>query len=106
MFVEHGHNRQPRATGSHGVRNLKQRIGAWLPATEFWIVVLGAFALPVAGSLWFTFNPNQAVTVAELQQLIVQEAVVLVALGWFLRVRNWSVEHFGPYPSWRELVHG
>jgi membrane protease YdiL (CAAX protease family) len=106
MFVEHGHNRQPRATGSHGVRNFKQRIEAWSPATEFWIVVLGAFALPIVGSLWFTANPNRAVTAEELQQLIVQEAIVLAALGWFLSVRNWSLEHFDLCPSWLEIVHG
>lgn len=88
------------------MRNLRQRIEAWSPVTEFGIVVLGAFALPIAASLWSTGNPNQVVTARELQQLIVQEAIVLAALGWFLSVRGWSVEHFDAHPSWLEIAHG
>ena len=30
--------------------------------------------------------------------------MLLLALGWFLRVRGWSVEHFAAYPSGRELA--
>ena len=30
--------------------------------------------------------------------------MLLLMLGWFLRVRGWSVEHFAAYPSGRELA--
>ena len=78
------------------------------PAAEFCIVVGGAFALPVASSLWanIALSPEQAVQVTnvDIEYLVIQEVIVLSALIWFLRLRGWSVEHFPAYPPWRELV--
>lgn len=79
------------------------------PTAEFCIVVGVAFALPVASSLaiLLTSTPTSGpvqFTEADLRLLVVEEALLLVLLGWFLRVRGWSVEHFAPYPSGRELA--
>jgi membrane protease YdiL (CAAX protease family) len=68
-----------------------------------------AFALPVSTSLWITFADvpaSQALqpTEDDLRVLVVEEALLLLTLGWFLRVRGWSVEHFAAYPSGRELA--
>ncbi|HEU4381213.1 MAG TPA: CPBP family intramembrane glutamic endopeptidase [Hyphomicrobiaceae bacterium] len=79
------------------------------PAAEFCLVVGAAFAIPVGMSWWITFGDvarAQALqlTEGELRALIAEEALLLMLLGWFLRVRGWSVEHFAAYPSRRELV--
>jgi len=60
-------------------------------------------------SWWITFGDvarAQALqlTEGELRALIAEEALLLMLLGWFLRVRGWSVEHFAAYPSRRELA--
>ena len=82
----------------------------WLsPTAEFCIVVGVAFSLPVITSLWITLGDVPAsqalqLTEHELRALVVEEALLLLMLGWFLRVRGWTVEHFAPYPSGRELA--
>lgn len=78
------------------------------PTAEFCIVVGVAFSLPVAASLTIlltgtpTAGPAQF-TEDDLRVLVVEEALLLLMLGWFLRVRGFSVEHFAAYPSGREL---
>jgi uncharacterized protein len=90
------------------VSKFQQYAKSLSPAAEFCIVVGGAFALPIASSLWaaFTLSPAQAVQITnvEIEYLVIQEALVLFALAWFLRVRGWSIEHFPAFPPWRELV--
>lgn len=88
---------------------LEQGAKALSQTAEFGLVVGGVFALPVLASLWTTFSdipPAVAVrfTNEDLRALIVWEAGVLLALGWFLRVRGWSVAHFSAYPTWLEFA--
>lgn len=75
---------------------------------EFLIVVCGAFFLPIATSLWITFHePAERLppfTDTDLNGLIAEEGVVLLALGWFLRLRGFTVPGFGPLPSARDLL--
>jgi membrane protease YdiL (CAAX protease family) len=91
------------------VRKLEQHARALSPAAEFCIVVGVAFALPTASSLWVALGgladagPVQF-TEDDLRFVVLEEAMLLLALGWFLRVRGWSVEHFAAYPSGRELA--
>jgi membrane protease YdiL (CAAX protease family) len=89
------------------VSSLQGYVRSLSPAAEFCIVVGVAFALPVSVSLWITLGDvpaSQALQLTEqdLHVLIVEEAMLLLMLGWFLRVRGWSVEHFAAYPSGRE----
>jgi len=80
------------------------------PTAEFLIVVIGAFALPVWSSLYYSLygDPQLAlqITSVELQWLVVQEMVTLGLLVWFLRARGWSIESLAPYPTWCELAEG
>ena len=90
------------------MQRLEEDVRRLLDRAEFLIVLATAFALPVTLSLIATFGPVSAqqqvqLTNVDLQALIVQEAVVLLLLGWFLRVRGWHVAHFAAHPSWREL---
>jgi membrane protease YdiL (CAAX protease family) len=91
------------------VSSLQGYVRALSPAAEFCIVVGVAFALPVAASLLIvlTSAPGSGqvqFTEDDLRVLVVEEALLLLLLGWFLRVRGWSVEHFAAYPSGRELA--
>ena len=79
------------------------------PTAEFCIVVGVAFAIPVVSSLTIVLTSTPAsgpvqFTEDDLRVLVVEEALLLLTLGWFLRVRGWSVEHFAAYPSARELA--
>jgi CAAX protease family protein len=90
------------------VSSLRGYVRALSPASEFGIVVGGAFFIPVAMSLSITFGDaptSEALqfTEDELRVLVAEEALLLMILGWFLSVRGWSVEHFDAYPSGREL---
>jgi membrane protease YdiL (CAAX protease family) len=91
------------------VSRLQGYVRSLSPIAEFCIVVGVAFSLPVAMSLWITFGDVPAsqalqLTENELRALVGEEALLLLILGWFLRVRGWTVEHFAAYPSRRELV--
>jgi uncharacterized protein len=91
------------------VRKLEQWVRSLSPTAEFCIVVGVAFALPVASSLLillggeYDAGPVQ-LTEDDLRLIVLEEAMLLLLLGWFLRVRGWSVGHFAPYPSMRELA--
>ncbi|GAB1596743.1 CPBP family intramembrane glutamic endopeptidase [Lysobacter claricitrinus] len=65
--------------------------------TEFVLVVLAAFALPVLSSLTSLFAPSTQPMITEdgLRGLVVYEAIVLVALLALLRVRGWQRGHLG-----------
>jgi membrane protease YdiL (CAAX protease family) len=100
---------QAEQRGMRDVHTLEEYVRGLSPRAEFLIVVLGAFALPALFSLVAVLNLGSAPGPVELRNedleaLIVQEAAVLMLLGWLLHARGWSVDNFGPYPSWRELV--
>jgi membrane protease YdiL (CAAX protease family) len=94
------------------------RIRALSARTELIVVVVTAFA-------WFIFDSLQVVVALVgsggtaqlapimepgLTELLVFEAIVLVVLGWFLRVRGWTLADLGLDPSWgdgpRRLAFG
>jgi len=77
-----------------------------LPSTgEFWIVVIAAFALPLANSQMALLDPA-SYEASDLRAMIVKEAVVLLALGWFLSIRGWDFAGLAAYPSWRDALVG
>jgi uncharacterized protein len=91
------------------VSRLQRYVRSLSPTAEFCIVVGVAFALPAASSLavLLTSTPTSGpvqFTEDDLRVLVVEEAILLLMLGWFLRVRGWSVEHFAAHPSSRELA--
>jgi membrane protease YdiL (CAAX protease family) len=93
---------------------IQARIRALSPRVELMVVVLTAFG-------WFTYDSLRVVAVlvttggsmqwapsteAELIELLRFEVIVLVILGWFLRVRGWTPAHLGLDPSWGGGAHG
>jgi CAAX protease family protein len=91
------------------VSKLQGYVRSLSPTAEFCIVVGVAFALPAASSLTIVLTSTPAsgpvqFTEDDLRVLVVEESLLLLTLGWFLRVRGWSVEHFAAYPSGRELA--
>ncbi|MGY4514939.1 membrane protease YdiL (CAAX protease family) [Lysobacter sp. HA18] len=72
------------------VRAMSQR-------TEFVLVVLVAFALPVLSSMASLFAPSTqpAITEDGLRGLVVYEAIVLAGLLGLLRMRGWQRGHLG-----------
>jgi membrane protease YdiL (CAAX protease family) len=90
------------------VSRLREFIRSLSPATEFWIVVVAAFAMPIAASLASVPDPAGGLTfeAGDLRALVVQEALVLLGLGWFLSVRGWDFAGLAAYPSWREVGEG
>lgn len=89
---------------------LKQLVRTLSPATEFFIVVIGAFALPVWASIHYNIHGDPALALQisneEVLLLVLQEMITLGCLAWFLSVRGWSAENFAAYPSWREIGEG
>jgi CAAX protease family protein len=91
------------------VRKLEQWVRSLSPTAEFIIVVGVAFAFPIMSSLWVSlggeYEPGPVqFTEDDLHLIVLEEAMLLLLLGWFLRVRGWSVGHFAAYPSLRELA--
>jgi membrane protease YdiL (CAAX protease family) len=91
------------------VRKLEQWVRSLSPTAEFIIVVGVAFAFPILSSLWISlggeYEPGPVqFTEDDLHLIVLEEAMLLLLLGWFLRVRGWSVGHFAAYPSGRELA--
>lgn len=91
-----------------GGRALQAYVRSLTPTAEFFIVVAWAFGPPILSSVWFNISgltyQDAPLTVADLQSLVVMEAVLLGGVGWFLSARGWTVPHFGPQPSGGEVL--
>lgn len=97
-----------RTTPAIRVSRLPDFIRSLSPAAEFWIVVVAAFALPILNSQLILFDPpaGLAFEPAQLRALVVEEALVLLWLGWFLTTRGWDLAGLSAYPSWRDCAQG
>lgn len=87
---------------------MKRYIRTLSPRFEFVIVVLGAFGVFIAGSVFAAFGASAPAQIsdAQLQSLIVYEPVVAVVLLAFLRIRQWDLQRFGIRPGARETLVG
>ena len=89
---------------------MKHCIRALPPSFEFAIVVVAAFGIFIAGSLLAVLAPTDGesapINNAQLQSVIVYEAVVGALLLTFLRIRQWTLQSLGIMPSLRETLAG
>jgi len=78
------------------------------PQAEFLIVVAVAFGWFIFVSLHTLFvHPAHVVISAHGRMMLsVHEAVALLVLGTFLRLRGWSLDGVGLVPSWRDTAIG
>jgi uncharacterized protein len=88
--------------------NLLARVRQLSLATEFAIVIIGAFGwLFVANLIYKLFPGTQAqVTEQRLQLLLIYEPIVLVCVFVFLRLRGWTLDRINPWPSVKETTRG
>jgi len=80
-------------------------------ASEVTLVLLTAFGLSIPVSLAALFGglPSQAspvITNEALLTLALYEFVILIVLGAFLRLRGWTLERLGLWPSARDALLG
>jgi len=75
------------------------------PTGEFWIVIIAAFALPVTYSQMALLYPASD-EASDLRAVIIKEAVVLLAFGWFLSIRGWNFAGLAAYPSQQDAWVG
>jgi CAAX protease family protein len=87
---------------------VKRYIRTLSPRLEFAIVVLGAFGVFVAGSVFAAFGASAPTQISneQLQSLIVYEPIVAVVLLTFLRIRQWNLQRFGIKSGARETLVG
>jgi uncharacterized protein len=87
------------------VNRLEEAIRRLTVGVEFLVVVTWAFGLPIFSSIMSLGAPSNSpvpvFTNAELLGTIVFEVIQLGFLGWFLRIRGWTLEKFGLSFSWR-----
>lgn len=91
------------------MNQLEEAIRRLPVGVEFLVVVTWAFGLPIFASIMSLGAPNSTAPVftnAELLGTIIFEVIQLGFLGWFLRVRGWTLEKFGLSFSWRGTLAG
>jgi uncharacterized protein len=90
------------------LRRIEQWVENASPIFEFLIVVLVAFGYFSVGSLFSLFFESRKVLITggSLISLLVYEITVLLALGWFLRKRGWTLARFGVKLSWKSILMG
>ena len=92
------------------MNQLEETIRRLPVGVEFLVVVTWAFGLPIFASIMSLGAPGgSAVPVfnnAELLGTIIFEVIQLGFLGWFLRIRGWTLEKFGLSFSWRATAAG
>jgi len=91
------------------VNQLEEAIRRLPVGVEFLVVVTWAFGLPIFASIMSLGSPNSTAPVftnAELLATIIFEVIQLGFLGWFLRIRGWTLEKFGLSFSWRGTLVG
>lgn len=77
-------------------------------AVEFAIVVAGAFGLSIISSISLAIHRPSGAMHSELGmwRMVVLEAIVLLLLGGFLRLRGWTFERLGLKSHWMDGVYG
>lgn len=87
------------------MRNLLQKIPL---AGEFAIVIAGAFGLSIISSFYLALHPPTGAMHSEpgLWRMVVQEVIVFIVLGSFLRLRGWTFERVGLQSHWMDGLHG
>jgi membrane protease YdiL (CAAX protease family) len=86
--------------------SIEARIRALSAWAEVIVVVVIAFGDAVYGSMRAVIDIVRTGTVgppdteAGVIGLVVLELIVLLVLGWFLRVRGWTIDNLGLDPSW------
>jgi membrane protease YdiL (CAAX protease family) len=75
------------------------------PTMELWIVLLVAFALPIARSQMYLLDPT-GFEPSNLRGLVIEESAVLLALGYFLSIRGWDFAGLTAHPSWLDGLMG
>lgn len=92
------------------MNRLHEAIRRLPPGVEFLVVVTWAFGLPIFASIMSLGTPGSSATPvftnAELLATIIFEVVQLGFLGWFLRIRGWTLERFGLGFSWSGTLVG
>lgn len=92
------------------MNRLHEAIRRLPPGVEFLVVVTWAFGLPIFASIMSLGTPGSSATPvftnAELLATIIFEVVQLGFLGWFLRLRGWTLERFGLGFSWSGTLVG
>lgn len=92
------------------MNQLEEAIRRLPVGVEFLVVVTWAFGLPIFASIMSLGAPGgSSVPVfnnAELLGTIIFEVIQLGFLGWFLRIRGWTLEKFGLSFSWRATAAG
>jgi len=93
------------------IRALREQVGKLAPQTESFLVILVAFAWPMARSLWtfLTATVHPVITEGHLRQNLILEPAMLTALGAFLWLRGWSLRRLGLnqwHPTGREAFEG
>jgi uncharacterized protein len=91
------------------VNRLHEAIRRLPVGVEFLVVVTWAFGLPIFSSIMSLGVPGGRAAVfsnAELLGTIIFEVIQLGFLGWFLRIRGWTLEKFGLSFSWRATAAG
>lgn len=78
------------------------------PRFEFFLVTLTAFGYFIVGSLFsLLFEADKVqITGRSFTLLLVYESVVLIALGWVLQKRSWTLMQLGFIPSWKSTLTG
>jgi uncharacterized protein len=92
------------------VNRLEDAIRRLPPGVEFLVVLTWAFGLPIFSSIMSLGAPSGSAAPvfddAQLLGIIIFEVIQLAFLGWFLRIRGWTLEKFGLSFSWRATVAG
>jgi uncharacterized protein len=92
------------------VNRLHEAIRRLPPGVEFLVVLTWAFGLPIFSSIMSLGAPSGSAAPvfddAQLLGIIIFEVIQLGFLGWFLRIRGWTLEKFGLSFSWQGTVAG
>jgi membrane protease YdiL (CAAX protease family) len=92
------------------VNRVEEAIRRLPPGVEFLVVLTWAFGLPIFSSIMSlgapSGSPAPVFNDAQLLGIIIFEVIQLAFLGWFLRIRGWTLEKFGLSFSWRATVAG
>jgi uncharacterized protein len=92
------------------VNRLHEAIRRLPPGVEFLVVLTWAFGLPIFSSVMSLGappgSPAPVFNDAQLLGIIIFEVIQLGFLGWFLRIRGWTLEKFGLSFSWQGTVAG
>ena len=106
-------NLEPNRPGRfvNAAQALRDRVGKLSPQTEPLLVILVAFGLPMARSLWtfLTATVHPVLSEEHLRQTLILEPLLLTLLGTFLWLRGWSLRRLGLnqwLPTGREALEG